>query len=615
MRVRLAWLGLLAACTAPEPEAPDDTVAEPEGIRQRYDPDDPDELWAFPDDGLAVVDASTSTGLRLEVGRRGWTASLPSLLARLPPALDGRDGFGRLGGIVLRFDEDLGEVPAHSEPGGSWRLLDLSVDPAQEVAFSTLATEDRTQVIVQPERPLAPAALHAFVITTDHLASDGRPLVPSSLQRGLLRGEAAAGLEHLVPRLQTLRDRSGLATEELGAFVVFTTHDGVAALARTAAALQARPVAWAERRAWTADGDTLEKTQATFDAVDARDGLEGAPTWRLTVDMWRPKGATGPLPVVLFGHGMNGSRSEGRTLARRLGELGFVTVSADAVEHGDHPTAADNEALDALPFLGIDLKAVVFDAAALRDSFVQTVLDRLQLLALLRADPDLDGDGSPDLDTSRVGYAGISLGGLLGPGVLAFDGTVDAATLSVGGGHLIAFATDTEVVKILRPGLESLFDDEGGLDRALALGQAAVDDGDPAVLAAHVLRQRVGPGAAPHVLLPVATDDEVVPPATGKMLARGLGLPHVPPVAEVVPGLEVSGPAPLQGNLDGLTAGFFQLDRVTKGDGVEIASHSNTPWSDEGLHQLRAWFQSWLEEGTPRIVDPYADLGTAPRGE
>lgn len=611
----LPLLGLLAlaACARVEVEPVDDSEPEPQGIHQRYDPDDPDELWGFPDDGLAVPDATTSTGLRLDVSSRGWTAGLPSLLRTVPTSLDGRDGFGRLGGIVLRFEDDVGEVPARSEPGGAWRLLDLSVDPPVEVPFTTLRTEDGTQVIAQPLRPLSPRALHAFVITKDHLASDGRPLVPAPLTRDLLEGEAPPALAHLLPRVEALRARAGLEPEDIGALLLFTTHDGVASLAAVASELQGRRFAWAERGAWVADSDGLEKTRATFDAVDARRGLSGAPTWRLTVDAWRPAGATEPLPVVFFGHGMNGSRSEGKALARRFGDLGFITVATDAVEHGDHPTALDDTDLDALPFLGIDLKAVVFDPVKLRDSFVQTVMDRLQLLALLRGDPDLDGDGEADVDPSRTGYAGVSLGGLLGPGVLAFDGTVDAATLSVGGGFLIAFATDTEVVKTLRPALEGLFDDPGGLDRALAMGQAAVDDGDPAVLAAHVLRDRVGPGSAPHVLLPVATDDTVVPPTTGQMLARGMGLPHVPPVAVPVDGLVVSAEAPLQGNLDGITAGYFQFDRVTRGDGVEPAGHDNTPFSPEGEHQLREWLRSWLEEGTPRIVDPFAELGTPPR--
>ena len=94
--------------------------------------------------------------------------------------------------------------------------------------------------------------------------------------------------------------------------------------------------------------------------------------------------------------------------------------------------------------------------------------------------------------------------------------------------------------------------------------------------------------------------------------ARALGVAHVPPVAEPVELLEVTGTAPVSGNLDGTTAGFFQLDRISDGDEVEESNHDNASLGTEGAEQAIHFFMTWLESGTPEIIDPYAVLGTPP---
>ncbi|MEZ4265718.1 MAG: hypothetical protein R3F39_05015 [Myxococcota bacterium] len=45
-----------------------------------------------------------------------------------------------------------------------------------------------------------------------------------------------------------------------------------------------------------------------------------------------------------------------------------------------------------------------------------------------------------------------------------------------------------------------------------------------------MLTNRLVAGPTPHLLFPVAIGDEVVPPAAGRALARGLGIPQIPPV-------------------------------------------------------------------------------------
>ena len=142
-------------------------------------------------------------------------------------------------------------------------------------------------------------------------------------------------------------------------------------------------------------------------------------------------------------------------------------------------------------------------------SFEQTNLDRLQLLELLVQDPDIDGDGVDDLDPSQMSYVGISLGGMLGSGLLATSDRLQTGVLWVGGGHLINFAIDGSDMDVYRPLLESFAGGAVGLTRLLPVAQTLVDAADPGLWGAHVLTDRPFGGEAPDVLLPVALVDKI----------------------------------------------------------------------------------------------------------
>ena len=64
------------------------------------------------------------------------------------------------------------------------------------------------------------------------------------------------------------------------------------------------------------------------------------------------------------------------------------------------------------------------------DTHKQTVIDLLQLVRLLEVGMDVDGDGSPDLDASRISFHGQSAGGRHGTMLAALDPSVNLVTLS-----------------------------------------------------------------------------------------------------------------------------------------------------------------------------------------
>jgi dienelactone hydrolase len=416
-------------------------------------------------------------------------------------------------------------------------------------------------------------------------------------------------LRRLAPRYAELIEAAGLSPADVSAAAVWTAADGRGPLRAVAADVASGRVQWEARPVCAPDGDhrLCRGVMAAWDYRQA-DGLVDAPPaapWSLPVRLYLPP-APGPAPLVLFGHGLNSSPSEAGSVADRVSaSLGLAVASVAAMHHGDHPTAVDGT--DPLAFLGVTLEGLQVDAIAMRASFDQTTADRLQLLQLLRAEPDVDGDGVDDIDSERISYLGISLGGLLGPALLANDDDVDAAALVVGGGYLIRFVTDMELTKLAMPLLASIMGGQDALDRWLIVAQTAVDGSDPAAWATDVLGDRA---AAPHLLLEVATQDEVVPPATGQALARALGLPHVAPVAEAVSLVSPVLEAPVE-SVDGArVVGFLQLDRVSGDDGVEVAVHHNTPMSPEGELVWRSFLEGFADGAGPRILDPYAALGT-----
>ena len=105
--------------------------------------------------------------------------------------------------------------------------------------------------------------------------------------------------------------------------------------------------------------------------------------------------------------------------------------------------------------------------------------------------------------------------------------------------------------------------------------------------------------------------DDTVPPGTNHALARAFGHPHVGPVLESIGLLEEVDP-PLSGNLDGVTSGVFQFDRMTRNGELKPATHGGIARSDEALLQATTFLAQWLDGEVPAIIDPYAELGTPP---
>lgn len=121
-----------------------------------------------------------------------------------------------------------------------------------------------------------------------------------------------------------------------------------------------------------------------------------------------PKGALGPLPVLVFMHGHGGQKEDLLPLAPALAPFGYALLAFDAEYHGERQREGFN--------------VYSTNVYASRDALIQTVIDARRCLDWLDSQPE-------EFDPARTGLLGGSMGGILGAVVAGVDKRVEAAAL------------------------------------------------------------------------------------------------------------------------------------------------------------------------------------------
>jgi hypothetical protein len=162
-------------------------------------------------------------------------------------------------------------------------------------------------------------------------------------------------------------------------------------------------------------------------------------------------------PVAIFGHGNGQTKDSAFNLAAAMAAHGIATIAINAVGHGRGPLGTLTVNLTSGQAVtlwaggrGIDQdhdheigtneglisprpRKIIFFTDGLR----QTAADLLQLVRLIQVGVDVHGDGSRDLDPSRIYYCGASAGGNYGTIFLAVDPNVRVAEFSSPGTPII----------------------------------------------------------------------------------------------------------------------------------------------------------------------------------
>jgi dienelactone hydrolase len=305
-----------------------------------------------------------------------------------------------------------------------------------------------------------------------------------------------------------------------------------------------------------------ENNLTRFNPLPAPTVVGGKPIPLLVVVPTSAKPVAG-WPVVIFQHGITRDRTDAFALAQAFASQGWVIASVDLPLHGITATTgnpfyqAANEQTFNLNLVNNTTGAAGPDALidstgthfinlthplASRDNLRQGATN---LLALLRALPTLDVDADPatdDIDETRIGFIGHSLGGIVGT---AFSASIPptaaaslrtAAIVAPGGGVAELLRDSASFGPRINAGLQGQ-----GLVAGTSLyaqyfrdTQTIVDAGDPLNYAATAIAQRpvflaqmVGGAGAPAAL-----PDQVIPnAATARLIAAftagGASFPRV----------------------------------------------------------------------------------------
>jgi hypothetical protein len=177
------------------------------------------------------------------------------------------------------------------------------------------------------------------------------------------------------------------------------------------------------------------------------------------VNFFMPAGTkpAGGWPVVIFGLGGGDYKDEevylyaaafashGMATAcinvngQAYGPLSYLTVrladgSSVQFPSGGRGTDLDGDG-DIKDNEGVQTVSSANKILGARDTIRQTVVDMMQLVREIQVGVDVDGDGTPDLDPSRITYYGMSFGGgALGPMFMAVESDIKYGALGSAGG-------------------------------------------------------------------------------------------------------------------------------------------------------------------------------------
>ena len=277
-------------------------------------------------------------------------------------------------------------------------------------------------------------------------------------------------------------------------------------------------------------------------------------------------------PVVIYGHGSG----EGKDLAASdisfiMATQGIATIVINAAGFGWGPASTvsitrNNGTVVTIPApgRGSDLDGDGFItagdgafgigplAAFNRDSNQQTAADWMQLVREIQVGMDVDGDGQPDLDASRIYHVGLSLGGIEGTPFDAVEPNVHAAVINSTGSPFIDSLRlspfpNTLATYALILGFNSLLNGPGGTfidDTPLrnqppvidnVPGASAIQDfndavawlmspGEPVPYAQHLRKEPLAGVGSKSVIIQYAKGDKLQPNPLETALVRAGGL-------------------------------------------------------------------------------------------
>ncbi|MEJ7566645.1 MAG: Ig-like domain-containing protein [Gaiellaceae bacterium] len=312
-------------------------------------------------------------------------------------------------------------------------------------------------------------------------------------------------------------------------------------------------------------------------AIPAVGSATGVPavqsTNRIQFNLFLPNGAAPAAgwPVAIYGHGFTDNvHSSPLVVAASMAQAGIATIAINVVGHGGGPlgTLTVNRTAGGAVTLPAGGRGIDQDGNGLidstegvnavapktlvgsRDGLRQTVIDLMQLVREVEVGMDVDGNGSRDLDASRISYFGQSFGGIYGTKLLAVEPNVHAGVPNVPGGSIIEVArlgafrplvwlglvgrtpplanlpgffqfNENIPLRNLPPVVDTVPGAEA-IQRLIEWTEWASQSGNPVAYAPHLIKAPLEGVPAKAIILQFARGDKTVPnPTTSAIIRAG----------------------------------------------------------------------------------------------
>ncbi|MEJ7734748.1 MAG: hypothetical protein WKG00_36835 [Polyangiaceae bacterium] len=284
----------------------------------------------------------------------------------------------------------------------------------------------------------------------------------------------------------------------------------------------------------------------TFDASGApvQDGTYQAP-----FTLVLPRAAlTGPVKLLLFGHGFLGSGedeiggAEGSYLQTFADLHGYALVATDWSGLSKYE-GVDAAGSAAAAFALADMNAFPWVSDRLHQAMVAAMTLARTARGALAGDEALFVGGAQVIEDDRIDYYGISLGGVMGAVLMGYSPDLERGVLNVGGAGwslLLQRSTNWALFKLL---LDGSYPDKLDQQMVIDVIQAYLDPAD-GMTAAPLLSAPLPGNPAKRILLQMAVGDAQVPNLSSEAYARSVGLPVLEDAASKPWGLDVA-PTPL----------------------------------------------------------------------
>jgi Big-like domain-containing protein len=580
------------------------SLAHAAGVQPRFDLSSP-EGGPFPSNRWTTFDWSQETGLRVNLPKPDC-AVRPSDCADID-VLNALDGFNMQPRISIPFTGPIDPTSVNSSNVFLISLHDFGVTGINQIAWEVASNT----LHVESDQLLRQHTTYILVVTTGVRDASGHR-IGSAFFRPHMHGEMSDLVHGLPGRLrlpdvavatifttqsatsllEQVRHQIKASTPAAASFLLGTGGErtvfplaGVTSVrfsmqTGTAPTFEEQPnltpfLAGVGSIAFGAfDAPDYETASKVIPALGTRTGVPAVQrTNRLYFNLFLPPGAApaGGWPVAIYGHGFTDNKNQTPFLvAGSMARRGIATIAINVVGHGSGPlgTLTVNRTAGGPVVLsaggrGIDQDGnTVIDTTegvnaappqtliATRDALRQTVIDLMSLVREIEVGMDVDGNGTRDLDPSRISYFGQSFGGIYGTKFLAVEPDVHVGVPNVPGGSIIEvarlgafrplvwlslvartpplanlpglFQFNENMPLRNRPPLIDTVTGASAIQQLIEWSEWTSQSGNPVAYAVHLRAQPLSDVPAKSVILQFARGDKTVPnPTTSAIIRAG----------------------------------------------------------------------------------------------